>query len=170
MTSYVGLPPPLNPSVTRTKELFQALDNFTRVFAIRPGEKVLMLTDPLLDPRVVDAVTGLARSRGAEVRQYMEPTSQVLEVPASVRTLLEEADFVVSTWFCSILSPFCIALRARGQRWVKITYFRDLDLLYTPQARFPAELVGVLIRATAERMPQADFELAFHDDRGTDFR
>ena len=167
--NFIGLPPPLNPSVTRTKELFQALDNFTRVFAIRPGEKVLMLTDPLLDQRVVDAVTGVARSRGAEVRQYMEPTSQVTEVPASARALLEEADFVVSTWFCSIISPFCIGLRAKGQRWVKITYFRDLDLLYTPQARFPAELVGELIRATAARLPETEFPLAFHDERGTDF-
>jgi hypothetical protein len=170
MSSYVGLPPPLNPSITRTKDFFQALHNFTRVFAVRPGEKVLMLTDPLLDPRVVDAVSGLARSRGAEVRQYMEPTSQVLEVPASVRPLLEESDFVVSTWFCSIISPFCIGLRAKGQRWVKITYFRDLDLLYTPQARFPAELVGELIRATAARMPAERFDLEFSDGRGTDFR
>jgi len=169
MTFYVGLPPPLNPSITRTKDLFQALDNFTRVFAIRPGEKVLMLTDPLLDPRVVDAVTGLARSRGAEVRQYMEPTSQVLDVPISARPLLEEADFVVSTWFCSIISPFCIALRTKGQRWVKITYWRDFDLLYTPQARFPAELVGELIRATAARLPEEDFNLEFEDERGTEF-
>jgi hypothetical protein len=166
MTSYVGLPPALNPSITRTKDLFQALDNFTRVFAIRPGEKVLMLTDPLLDPRVVDAVTGLARSRGAEVRQYMEPTTQVLEVPIPVRALLEESDFVVSTWFCSIISPFCIGLRAKGQRWVKITYFRDLDLLYTPQARFPAELVGELIRATAARLPEDKFDLHFADEPG----
>ena len=169
MTSYVGLPPPLNASVTRTKDLFQALDNFTRVFAIRPGEKVLMLTDPLLDPRVVDAVTGLARSRGAELRQYMEPTTQVLDVPEAARPLLEQADFVVSTWFCSIISPFCINLRAKGQRWVKITYFRDLDLLYTPQARFPAELVGELIRATAARLPAGKFDLQFADQRGTDF-
>ena len=169
MSAYVGLPPPLNPAVTKTKDLFQALDNFTRVFAIRPGEKVLMLTDPLLDPRVVDAVGGLARSRGAQVRQYMEPTSQVTEVPAAARPLLEEADFVVSTWFCSIISPFCIGLRAKGQRWVKITYFRDLDLLYTPQARFPAELVGELIRATASRLPEKDFSLSFEDARGTSF-
>jgi hypothetical protein len=169
MSTYVGLPPPLNPAVTRTKDLFQALDNFTRVFAIRPGEKVLMLTDPLLDARVVDAVSGLARSRGAEVRQYMEPTSQVTEVPAAARPLLEEADFVVSTWFCSIISPLCIGLRAKGQRWVKITYFRDLDLLYTPQARFPAELVGELIRATASRLPEKEFSLKFEDGRGTDF-
>ena len=170
MTSYIGLPPPLNPAVTKTKDLFQALDSFTRVFAIGPGEKVLMLTDPLLDPRVVDAVTGLARSRGAQVRQYMEPTSQVLEVPEAARPLLEAADFVVSTWFCSILSPFCIAQRAKGQRWVKITYFRDLDLLHTPQARFPADLVGELIRATAARMPSSRFDLRFADERGTDFQ
>jgi hypothetical protein len=169
MSSHIGLPPPLNPSITRTKDLFQALDNFTRVFAIRPGEKVLMLTDPLLDPRVVDAVTGLARSRGAEVRQYMEPTTQVLDVPEAARPLLEQADFVVSTWFCSIIAPFCIGLRAKGQRWVKITYFRDLDLLYTPQARFPAELVGELIRATAARLPAGKFDLQFADQRGTDF-
>ena len=85
----------------------------------------------------------------------VEPTSQVTEVPAAARGLLEEADFVVSTWFCSIISPFCIGLRAKGQRWVKITYFRDLDLLYTPQARFPADLVGELIRATASRLPDS---------------
>jgi hypothetical protein len=170
VTQYIGLPPPLNPAVTRTKDFFQAVDNFARVFAIRPGEKVLMLTDPLLDTRVVDAVTGLARARGAEVRQYMEPTSQVTEVPKAARGLLEEADFVVSTWFCSIISPFCIDLRKRGQRWVKITYFRDLDLLYTPQARFPTELVGELIRATARRMPEPGFDLQFADDRGTDLR
>ena len=170
MTDYIGLPPPLNPALTKTKDLFQALDNFARVFAIRPGEKVLMLTDPLLDPRVVDAVGGLARSRGAEVRQYMEPTSQVLDVPEAARPLLAAADFVVSTWFCSILSPFCIEQRAKGQRWVKITYFRDLDLLYTPQARFPADLVGELIRATAARLPSSRFELRFADERGTDFQ
>ena len=170
MTNYIGLPPPLNPAITKTKDLFQALDNFARVFAIQPGENVLMLTDPLLDPRVVDAVSGLARSRGAEVRQYMEPTSQVLDVPEPVKPMLAAADFVVSTWFCSILSPFCIAQRAKGQRWVKITYFRDLDLLYTPQARFPAELVGELIRATAARMPAERFDLRFGDERGTDFR
>ena len=169
MSDFVGLPPPLNPAVTRTKDLFQALDNFARVFAIRPGEKVLMLTDPLLDPRVVDAVTGLARSRGAEVRQYMEPTSQVTEVPEPAKPLLASADFVVSTWFCSIISPFCIGLRAKGQRWVKITYFRDLDLLYTPQARFPAELVGELVRATAARFPEKGFPMQFEDERGTRF-
>ena len=94
---YIGLPPPLNPAITRTKDFFQALENFVRVFAIRPGEKVLMLTDPLLDPRVVDAVSGLARARGAEVRQYMEPTSQVTQIPEAAKPLLAQADFVVST-------------------------------------------------------------------------
>jgi len=56
--NYVGLPPPLNPAITATRDYFQALDNFCKVFAIQRGDRVLMLTDPLLDPRVVEAVSG----------------------------------------------------------------------------------------------------------------
>ena len=66
---YVGLPPPLNPAITETRNYFQALDNFFRVFAIKPGDRVLMLTDTLLDRRVVDAISGLAKSRGASVNR-----------------------------------------------------------------------------------------------------
>lgn len=70
-----------------------------------------------------------------------------------------------------MIDPYCIALRKRGQRWVKITYFRDFDLLHTEQARFPVDLIGTIIRATARRYPQAeDFVLQFTDPRGTDLR
>lgn len=173
MTSptYQGLPLPLAPHITETREFFQALDNFTRTFAFRAGDRVLLLTDPLLDPRVADAVSGHARARGAVVRQFMEPSSRVERIPDSVKPLLEEATFVVSTWFCSIIDPYCIARRRQGQRWVKITYFRNLDLLRTPQARFPIDLVGEITRATARRYPQGvDFDLHFTDARGSDFR
>ena len=97
--NWVGLPPPLAPAITATQHDFQALDNFMRVFAIRPGDEVLMLTDPLLDPRVVQAVGGLARARGARLRLYMEPSTRVTEIPEAARPLLESASFVVSTWF-----------------------------------------------------------------------
>jgi hypothetical protein len=168
---YVGLPPALKPSLTDTKHYFQALDNFFKVFAIRPGERVLMLTDPLLDPRVADAVSGLARARGATLSQYMAPTTTLPGVPEEVQPLIKKADFVVSTWFCSIEDPFNVAMRKAGQRWVKITYFRDLDLLMTPQARFPIELVGEILRATEKRIPKGeDFELRFSDERGSDLR
>ena len=168
---YVGLPPALKPSLTDTKHYFQALDNFFKVFAIRPGERVLMLTDPLLDPRVVDAVSGLARARGATLSQYMAPTTTLPGVPEEVQPLIKNADFVVSTWFCSIEDPFNVAMRKAGQRWVKITYFRDLDLLMTPQARFPIELVGEILRATEKCIPRGeDFELRFSDERGSDLR
>lgn len=166
----IGLPPGLRAATTDTKNYFAALENFQRTFAFGQGDKVLLLTDPLLDTRVADAVMGLARARGATVRQYMETSSQVTEVPELVKALVADADFVVSTWFCSIFDPFFIARRAAGQRWVKITYFRDLDLLHTPQARFPAELVGEIIRATAQRYPAGkDFTVKFADVRGTDF-
>lgn len=173
MTSptYQGLPLPLAPHITETREFFQALDNFTRTFAFRAGDRVLLLTDPLLDPRVVEAVSGHARALGAVVRQFMEPSSRVERIPDSVKPLLDEATFVVSTWFCSIIDPYCIARRRQGQRWVKITYFRNLDLLRTPQARFPIDLVGEITRATARRYPQGvDFDLHFTDARGSDFR
>ena len=100
----------------------------------------------------------------------METTSQMTAVPEAAKVLVADADFIVSTWFCSILDPFFIAQRAGGQRWVKITYFRDIDLLHTPQAGFPAELVGDIIRATASRLPAGkDFNFKFADKRGTDF-
>ena len=170
-SDHIGLPTPLNPEVTQTREYFQALDNFFRVFAIRPGDRVLMLTDALLDRRVVDAIGGLAKSRGATVRVYSEETTKLPAVPDTVKPLLEQATFVVSTWFCSILDPFCIQRRREGQRWVKITYFRDLDLLKTPQARFPIDVVGEIIRATAARYPrERPFDLRFTDARGSDFR
>jgi hypothetical protein len=171
MPSYVGLPTPLAPHITETREFFQALDNFTRTFAFRPGDRVLLLTDPLLDPRVVEAISGHAKARGATVRLFMETSSRVERVPEEAKALLEQANFVVSTWFCSIIDPFFIALRRAGQRWVKITYFRNLDLLRTPQARFPIDLVGEITRATAKRYPeQGEFDLHFSDVRGSDFR
>jgi hypothetical protein len=85
---YVGLPVPVAANLTETKYFFQALDNFTRVMAIRAGDRVLMLADPLLDPRVIDAVIGIARSRGASVRVYTEPSSQVTAVPEEVHAML----------------------------------------------------------------------------------
>ena len=167
---WVGLPPGIRTQTLDTKNYFAALENFQKTFAFRQGEKVLLLTDPLLDTRVADAVMGLARARGATVRQYMETTSQVTAVPELVKALVADADFVVSTWFCSIFDPFFIARRAAGQRWVKITYFRDLDLLHTAQARFPSDLVGEIIRATALRYPaDKNFSVNFSDVRGTDF-
>ena len=55
---FVGAPPPLPGKITATRQHFQAMDNFFQVFAVRPGERLLMLTDPLLDPGVVHPVTG----------------------------------------------------------------------------------------------------------------
>ena len=168
---YIGVPPPLNPSSLETKHWFQALDNFCRFMAIRQGDRVLMLTDPLLDPRVVDAFTGLAAARGATLSVYMAPDTRLPGIPETLKPLIKEATFVVSTWFCSIEDPFNVAMRKAGQRWVKITYFRDLDLLKAPQARVPVELVSEIIRATERRIPRGcDFDIRFTDGRGSDLR
>ncbi len=166
---FAGLPPAPRAALTETRHWFQALENFCRVFAIRRGERVLMLTDPLLDPRVVDAISGLAQARGATVNVFMAHTTTLSAIPEEIKPLLAQAQFVVSTWFCSIEDPFNVALRQAGQRWVKITYFRDLDLLHTPQARFPLDVLGEIVRATARRFPAGtDFTLRFTDARGSD--
>ena len=169
--NYRGMPIPLNKSITETFEFFQALDNFTRTFAFRKNDVVLMLADPLLDRRVIDAIRGHAKAMGAQFRVYMEQSSRVESIDEHIKPLLEQATFVVSTWFCSIIDPYCIARRRAGQRWIKITYFRDFDLLKTPQARFPIEIVGEITRATARRYPQSgEFDLHFTDERGSDFK
>ncbi len=155
---------------TDTRNYFQAIDNMISVFAIRPTDEVLFLTDPLLDRRVVDALSGIANMRGVQAREFMGPSSQIPRCPEEVKGLVEKATFVVSTWFCSVNDPFFVNLRAKqGQRWVKITYFRNLDLLKTPQARFPVDLVGEIIRATARMYPtDRDFDMTFSCPRGSD--
>src|SRR5512134_1548925 len=66
-----------------------AMDNFHKVFAIKPGDHVVMLTDPLLDPRVIQAVYGLARARGATFASYMGASTQLMEVPDEAKPALE---------------------------------------------------------------------------------
>ncbi|KAA3630795.1 MAG: hypothetical protein DWQ08_05685, partial [Proteobacteria bacterium] len=143
---------------TRTENAFAAYDIFCRVFAIRPDDKVLFLADKRLDPRVISAVIGLAKSRGVrEPLVLMAHSTQISEMPEWAKPHLEAATFVISTWFCSVIDPFAIRMRReKGQRWVKITYFRDLDLLDTEQARFPPELLGEIIRGTARQYPRGD--------------
>jgi len=165
----IGLPQTNTLDTVQTAEYFAAMENFSRVFAIKPDDKVLFLADGKLDPRVIHAVTGLAKARGAEHRVYMSHTTQHTNVPEEVKPLVNWATFVVSTWFCSVIDPYCIGQRKRGQRWIKITYFRNLDLLKTEQARFPVDLVGDIILGTARQFPSGqDFDLHFADPRGTD--
>ena len=166
-----GLPQPNTLPHVLTGQYFEALENFNRVFALRPDDRLVILADRLIDPRVISAIQGVARARGVKSWVVQAESTQQLEVPEMVKPILEQATFVVSTWFCSILDPFCIELRKRGQRWVKITYFRNLDDLNTPQARFPIDIVGEIIRRTAARYPTGqDFKLHFTDPRGTDLR
>jgi hypothetical protein len=165
-----ALPTPIEYPKADIASAVMANDNFHRVFGIRSGDHVVMLTDPLLDPRVTQAIQGLARARGASFVSFMGKSTQYTEVPDEAKALLERATFVVSTWFASVFDPFCIGLRdKKGQRWVKITFFRNLDVLNSPQARFPIDVLGEIIRATSRSLPDGPYDLRFSDERGTDF-
>ncbi|MBI09745.1 MAG: hypothetical protein CMM55_09475 [Rhodospirillaceae bacterium] len=165
----IGLPTDSKLETVLTGLHFEAMDNFLRTFAFEPDDRFVFLADRKLDPRVIHAICGVARSRGVEPWVIMSDHSQHTEVPAEFRPIVEQATFIVSSWFCSIIDPFCIEMRAKGQRWVKITYFRNLDLLDTPQARFPVDLIGEIIRQTAAQYPESEnFDLHFTCTRGTD--
>lgn len=170
MAEYIGLPTDSTLPTVLTGQYFEAIDNFVRTFAVQPDDTMAFLADRKLDPNVIEAICGFARSRGVRPTVILSDTSQHTAVPDDVKPVVERASFVVSSWFCSIIDPFCINLRKQaGQRWVKITYFRDLGLLNTPQARFPIDIVGEIIRQTAEMYPKgSDFDLKFTDPRGTD--
>lgn len=154
-------------------------ENFRKVFAIRPDDRVLMLLDRGLDPRVVNGVWGLANGVGAHVQALTAESAGHVATDAGyfksglaeyVKPIVADATFVVSTWADSVSHPFYRELRrTTGQRWVKITYFRNWDLLKTAQARFPLELLSALLRATAKMYP-ASGPATIHvtDSRGTD--
>jgi hypothetical protein len=157
----------------RTLNFFGAMDNFTRMFDIHNDDKVVFLLDRMIDPRVVNAVDGFSRSRGPKPLAITYPSCQQEALPDDVKAILDKATFVVSTWFCSVTDPHAQMLRRdHGQRWVKITYFRDLDLLNTAHARFPIEVIGEIVRATNERYRKGaqSGPLVITDRRGSHFQ
>jgi hypothetical protein len=157
----------------RTLNFFGALDNFTKMFDVHTDDKVVLLLDRLIDPRVVNAIDGFIRARGPKPTAIVFPSTQQTFIPEDIKAILDPATFVVSTWFCSVSDPHAMMLRRdHGQRWVKITYFRDLDLLDTPQARFPVELVGEIVRATNRRYRRGADRgpLVITDRRGSRFQ
>lgn len=164
-----GLPSGKEHPGTELENYFQAVSNFVRTFEFHQGDEVVILADKRLDPRVIQAITGLAAAHGIKPTTVVLPTTNYLEIPEHIKPLLERATFVVSTLYCSVMDPYCVGLRRdKGQRWIKITYFRDLDLLKTEQARFPTELVGELIRRTAARFPRGtDCLMVLTDPRGS---
>jgi hypothetical protein len=157
----------------KTLNFFGALDNFTKMFDIHNDDKVVFLLDRLIDPRVINAIDGFSRSRGPKPTAIVYPSTQQTEIPDDIKAILDPATFVVSTWFCSVSDPHAQMLRReRGQRWVKITYFRDLDLLDTAQARFPIEIIGEIVRATRARYLRGAKKgpLVITDRRGSNWR
>lgn len=149
-----------------------ALDNFVRVFAIRPDDQVALLVDRRLDPAVTKFIWDFARGRGAAVEAYTIEAAGAPTVPETAKPLIERATFLVSTWFPSILDPYLAALRAeKGQRWVKITYFRNLSLLHSAAAQVPLDLISALLRQTAGAYAAGQpAEIHVIDRRGTDLR
>lgn len=147
-----------------------AFDNFQQVVSVRPDDNVLLLMDRTIDPRVPAFLWDFARGRGAEVRSVVVERAGSSDFPDSARPIIEEATLVLTTWFSSSIDPYFLGLRSgSGQRYVKLTYFRNLDLMRSEAARFPIELISMLIRRTAESFPRdRDSHVHLTDPRGSD--
>ncbi|HUY07054.1 MAG TPA: hypothetical protein VMU99_07340 [Acidimicrobiales bacterium] len=155
----------------------RSVDNFSKVFAIGPEDRVLLLLDNAIDPRVVRFIWEFARGRGAETKAVTLDLHGISgghssvnpAIPEDVKPLCEWATFVVSTWFSSASNPYFNRRRREGQRWVKITYFRNLDMLNTEAAAFPLDVISLLLSTTAQAYPSRG-EALIHvtDPRGTD--
>ena len=110
-----GLPRPVDYPTADVASYVQGVDNFHKVLAIRPGDHVVMLTDPLLDPRVIQAVYGLARARGATFASYMGRSTQLMAVPDEAKALEAPCAFVtvmLGSFMPSPAATSCAALKA----------------------------------------------------------
>ena len=67
-----SMPPDNRNETLLTQQYFQAVDNMIKVFAIKPGDTLLFLSDFLIDPRVFHAIAGIAESRGVKPDMYMK--------------------------------------------------------------------------------------------------
>lgn len=159
--------------------LAASLDNFAQVFAVKPDDRVLLLIDRDLDHRVTEHIATFVRGRGAafqavtvEVRGNPSGgNSASKDIPREIEPLLTDwATFVVSTWFSSAIHPLNLKLRReKGQRWVKITFFRNWDYLRSAAAAFPLDLISLILRTTASMYPRGeDVDIHITDPRGTD--
>jgi len=147
-----------------------AFDNFQQVVAVRPDDRVLLLIDRTMDPRVVSFLWEFARGRGATVNAIMAERAGDAHFAESCKPMIEEATLVLTTWFTSSVHPYFLKLRSeRGQRYVKLTYFRSLDLMKTEVASFPLSVMSMLVRKTAHAFPsEGGATVHVTDPRGTD--
>ena len=86
-------------ATTDTEKFYHALSNFARTFAFKPDDRLVFLTDKLLDPRVVSAISGLALAQGIRPVVVQVPSTNMLEIPDEVNGLFKAAAAAaVSDW------------------------------------------------------------------------
>ena len=124
---------------TETETYFHAVSNFVRTFDFRADDRLVFLTDKLLDPRVVSAISGLALAQGIRPMQVMSHTTNMMEIPDDVKPILEKATFVVSTWFCSAWHPYCLDLRRTRGHALQIPERGTAELLCNQAAGADAQ-------------------------------
>jgi hypothetical protein len=141
---------------------------------VRAGERVLILTEHVVDPVVIEATTAAAAYRGADVHVLSVPLYSAggwdRDVPSLlVPAIYPEADVVVSfAWWPEVHSErlfFGVVFQNRA-RIVSVSQTATAAAFITA-ARFPAELYYAISRKAGERLKSCK-ELRVTTERGTD--
>jgi len=155
-------------------ELMPGARSMMDYLQVAPGERVLILTEHVVDPVVIQATAAAAAYRGADVHVLSVPLYSAggwdREVPSPlVPAIYPEADVVVSfAWWPEVHSErlfFGVVFQNRA-RVVSVSQTATAAAFITA-ARFPAELYYAIARKAGARLKSCK-ELRVTTEQGTD--
>jgi 2,5-dihydroxypyridine 5,6-dioxygenase len=155
----------------RIREIIQGAYNCVVTWGnLKKGEKVLIITDPKVDPQLIEALGTVSVLAGGEVIITTIPTveREHVEPPAPVVAAMKEVNLILVC--CSKLighTAATLEAQKKGARYMGIG--PRIDAMASEGAKFPPEIIFALSTDMAKRWMAAK-EIRVTDAKGTDLR
>jgi leucyl aminopeptidase (aminopeptidase T) len=155
----------------RIREMIQGAQNcIVKWGNLKNGEKVLIITDPMVDPQLIEALGTAASAAGGEVIITIIPTveREHVEPPAPVVAAMKEVNLILAC--CSKLvgqTAATFEAQKRGARYMGIG--PRADAMASAGAKFPPEIIFAMCTEMAKKWMAAR-EIRVMDPKGTDLR
>lgn len=155
----------------RVREMIQGAHNCVVKWGnLKPGERVLVITDPMVDPQLIEALGTAATAAGGEVVIATIPTvpREHVEPPAAVVAAMQEVNLILAC--CSKLvghTAATLEAQKKGARYMGIG--PRADAMAGEGAKFPPEIIFALCTDMARKWLAAK-EIRVTDAKGTDLR
>jgi hypothetical protein len=150
-------------------DLIAAVNQTMRIAHVQSGDKVVFIADRGVDMGVAHAVWGGVNSRGAHFHLCMVEEPTIWSVPELFEETVSKADIVFHCWPGGNGALARKLRKEKGQRWISMTYARDLDTFISQATLFPIELMAMLITKTFQRIDKGrDVLVRITDPKGTD--